>query len=383
MKIGIIATNSIPINRDVKKGTEIFLNIFINELARMTKKKYKHVHPVLFASGDSESPIPKISVTPLSSVEDPEIMKGNHKLFELALFSKAFSLQKEFDLFHVHVSNGEYLTPFAPFVRKPILITMHGGVKDAYDQKYFQLFKGCKNIHFISISDNQRNQLPDVPYVGTVYNGIDTRYNFKFSPEGGTDMLWVGRGMPEKGLDTVLDIINKTKRSTKIFPILNLEHLEWLKEEFIKQRNKIHRDINVTMNFDINRTKLVKHYQTSKLFLFPIQWEEPFGLVMVEAMACGTPVVAYAKGSVPEIVKDGETGFIVNPSPTDIRGEWITKKTGVDGLCEAVEKIYSMPQDQYETMRRKCRDHTRTKFSSRRMVTDYVKLYRHILSRKT
>lgn len=101
---------------------------------------------------------------------------------------------------------------------------------------------------------------------------------------------------------------------------------------------------------------------------------------MIEAMACGTPVVAYARGSVPEVIKDGETGFIVNSSEEDKRGDWIVKKTGIEGLCEAVEKIYSMPEEQYRQMRRNCRTHVEKNFTVERMVGEYEKVYNQILS---
>ena len=93
-------------------------------------------------------------------------------------------------------------------------------------------------------------------------------------------------------------------------------------------------------------------------------------------MACGTPVVAYARGSVPEIVKDGETGFLVNPSEADIRGDWVIKKTGIDGLCEAIEKIYSMSEKEYQKMRLNCRSLVEKSFSASRMAEKYLKIYR-------
>lgn len=103
---------------------------------------------------------------------------------------------------------------------------------------------------------------------------------------------------------------------------------------------------------------------------------------MIESMACGTPVVAFARGSVPEIIKDGETGFIVNPSDDDIRGNWIIKKTGIEGLCEAVERIYSMPEKQYLEMRKACRAHVEKHFTVERMVDEYEKVYEEILAKK-
>lgn len=104
-----------------------------------------------------------------------------------------------------------------------------------------------------------------------------------------------------------------------------------------------------------------------------------FGLVMIGVMSCGTPVVAYARGSVPEVIKDGETGFIVNPSDEDKRGDWIIKKTGIEGLVEAVKRIYSMPENQYQQLRKNCRRHIENNFTAERMINDYVQVYQEIL----
>jgi glycosyltransferase involved in cell wall biosynthesis len=101
---------------------------------------------------------------------------------------------------------------------------------------------------------------------------------------------------------------------------------------------------------------------------------------MIEAMACGTPIVAYARGSVPEVVVDGETGFIVNTTNEDIRGDFIIKKTGIEGLCEAVNRIYAMPRDEYMLMRRKCRMRVEEHFTSDKMASNYIDLYKKVLS---
>ena len=125
---------------------------------------------------------------------------------------------------------------------------------------------------------------------------------------------------------------------------------------------------------------MIKRYGKSKVLVMPYQWEEPFGLVMIESMACGTPVVAYARGSVPEIIKDGQTGFIVNSSEKDKRGDWIVKKTGIEGLLEAVEKIYAMPEAEYLEMRRNCRKHIEKHFTIERMINDYVETYKEVVA---
>ncbi|MGB2762611.1 MAG: glycosyltransferase, partial [Minisyncoccales bacterium] len=107
----------------------------------------------------------------------------------------------------------------------------------------------------------------------------------------------------------------------------------------------------------------------AKLLLLPIQWEEPFGLVMIEAMACGTPVIAFRRGSVPEIIKDGVTGFICKPNDLNL-------------MIKTVKKIYQMPEAEYKKMRHNCRRHVEKNFSVEKMVDNYEKVYYKILARQ-
>jgi glycosyltransferase involved in cell wall biosynthesis len=100
---------------------------------------------------------------------------------------------------------------------------------------------------------------------------------------------------------------------------------------------------------------------------------------MIEAMACGTPVIAYARGSVPEVIVDGVTGFVVNSSDDDIRGNWIIKKTGIEGLQEAIEKIYSLSDDEYLKIRKNCRKHVEENFTFNKMVDEYEKVYKEVI----
>ena len=120
---------------------------------------------------------------------------------------------------------------------------------------------------------------------------------------------------------------------------------------------------------------LAKFYQNACAFLFPIHWEEPFGLVMIEAMACGTPVIAYNRGSVSEIVRDGVTGFIIEEEDRGNqgnRGNWVIKKTGIEGLVEAIKRIG-------EIDRASCRRHVEENFTMEKMVEGYEKVYKKIL----
>lgn len=378
MKVAFLTTNLVKIYKNTKKGTEIFDYLLLKHLA----KHKKDVQITAFASGDSRLPVPIESVTYKSSTEDKKIGVNSHIYFELALIAKAFSQQKKFDLFHVNTGVGELILPFAQFVKKPIVVTMHGSLDQTYTQKLFNQFKHVTNIHFISISNTQRKPFPSLNYCKTIYHGVDTKSNFHFNPVGDNNIIWTGRAIPDKGLDVVLTVAKKLKRKAKIFPIIKDEYLQWLHDEIIKRRNLIYQVVKIYIDFDVNRQELDHHYQTSKVFLFPLQWEEPFGFTIVESMACGTPVVAYARGSVPELIKDGETGFIVNAADDNIRGNWIIKKTGIEGLCEAVERIYAMPEDQYRKMRLACRQHVEKNFTAEQMASNYIDVYKQISNKR-
>ncbi len=378
IRLGIINTNYVKIGQYTKKGTEIFDYILITNLAKLKKKSF---NITAFCSGNSRLPVKIESVSYWPSIDSKQINSNSHPLFEAALVSKAISLQKNFDLYHVNLGNGEYVLPFAEYTKKPILVTMHGTSFEPYTQKYYSLYKNLKNVFFVSISNYQRKPLPFLNYIKTIHHGINTKL-FAFNPLGGKHMVWTGRAIPEKGLDTIITVAKKTKKTTKVFPIIKDEYLEWLHNEIIKKRDIISQIVKISIDFNVNRNNLVCEYQNSKLFLFPLRWEEPFGLTLIESMSCGTPVVAFARGSVPEIIKDGETGFIVNPSDDDIRGNWMIKKTGIEGLCEAIERIYRMPEAEYKAMRLACRQHAEANFTVERMIDQYEEVYKQILNKR-
>lgn len=375
MRIAIVCSNFTSISKGAKKGTEIFDYILINNLA----KEDKNLDITAFASGDSILPIKTESIDFHPSVSDKSIIqKDKHIIFELALLSKAFSMQDNFDLYHINIGDGDIVLPFARFVDKPVLITLHYTQDTGYVNKYFSLFSNLNNVSFISVSNAQRNFFPFLNYAGTIYHGIETEA-FEFDPKGGESIMWAGRGVPDKGLNEVLQVLKRIRKKARIFPLKKEEHIEWLKEQVADLKTSI-ADDNLLIEFDKDRLDLITHYKSSKLFLFPISWEEPFGLVLIESLSCGTPIVAFARGSIPEIIKDGKTGFIVNPSETDIRGDWTTKKTGIDGLCEAIEKIYSMSEEKYQEMRSNCRNLVEKSFSAKQMAQEYLKVYRKIVA---
>lgn len=375
IRLGIINSNYVTISRGTKKGTEIFSYILIRQLARQAKRY--NLHMTAFASGDSELPVKLVSVNYKSSMKDNDIGEWHHKTYELALLSKAFSMQHEFDLYHVNIGNGDSVLPFAPFVNKPILVTMHGSfLEENYNKKYLALFNNLKNVYFVSLSSAQRLPLPHLHYIDTIPHGIDTKRTWKFDAVGGDHMVWAGRAIKEKGINELPIIAKTAKKTLEVYPMVKQESPKWIKD-LVEHHHRPPAFFSV--NKPVNRHELGEKYQQSKVLLFPIQWEEPFGFVLIEALACGTPVIAYARGSVPEIIEDGVTGFIINPSPSEKKGDFIIKKTGIDGFLEAIERIYAMPEQEYRAMRKSCRQKVEHCFTVQKMIKRYIETYKKVL----
>ena len=372
MRIAIVCSNYFNIRKDTANGTAIFNYSFITSLVAHAQREDLSI--TAFASGASELPVKveSIGFSP-SSADENLAVSGKHVLYEQTLLSKAFSMQDQFDLYHVNIGDGDIALPFAPFVKRPIVITLHHILDTDYMRKYFSLYNRSSNVFFISASNAQRKLLPNLNYLSTIYHGVEPKV-FSFNGSGGESILWAGRAIPEKGIHHVVEVAKKTNRNANLFGIPRKEHQAWL------QRTVLDKLGQNTFQTGLHRHQLIEHFQTSKVFLLPVSYEESFGFVLIEAMSCGTPVIAFARGSIPEVIRDGETGFIVNSSDDDIRGDWIIKKTGVEGLCEAVEKIYSMSKDVYGEMRLACRNHVMQHFTIERMVSEYIQAYKKAIT---
>ncbi|KKT22431.1 MAG: Glycosyltransferase, partial [Parcubacteria group bacterium GW2011_GWB1_43_8b] len=223
----------------------------------------------------------------------------------------------------------------------PTVYTLHDPIYP-WRAEMFQMF-ASPNQYYISISDAQRVPAPDFNYLATIYNGIDLA-DVPFSEKHGDYLLFVGRITPEKGVAEAVEVARKT--GEKLF-ILGPETTGSYWEEKIKPYlgDQI-RHIGV-----VSRKELYEYYKNAKATLVPIQWEEPFGLVMVESMATGTPVVAFRRGSVPEVIDHGKTGYVVD---------------SVSEMADALKKI-----DRID--RRECRRRVEANFTTELMVNRYEK----------
>jgi glycosyltransferase involved in cell wall biosynthesis len=255
----------------------------------------------------------------------------------------------EFDVLFFH--HPESAAPYARlYPDVPVVFTLH----DYLDTTRRQIMEmhTSPNQHFVSISNSQRRDAPDLKYAATVYNGIDTD-EFAFSDSHEDYLMFAGRIVPEKGLKEAVQVALQTGKRLLIAGS-TLPTSQWYFDEHVKPflSDKI---LYLGM---MDRDQMAKYYQKALALLVPIQWEEPFGLTMAEAMACGTPIIAFRRGSVPEVVDDTKTGFIVD---------------NTSSMIAAVEKIDSIS-------RKQCRKHVENNFSLLQMIDGYEKVLTDIVT---
>jgi len=281
------------------------------------------------------------------------------------------------DILHVYLDNFAHY--FAQFCKSPVVFTLHDPVfkENILERLRLSLFP---NFNYIMISDKQKTTYESSLHFTstfTIHHGLEIR-NFSYTENPQNYIAIMGRILPEKGFEDAIQIATQLNKKLKLATSKN-----YLETAYFNTLIKpLLHSPNIEQMLYLQENQKNEFLGLAKAFLFPIKWEEPFGMVMIEAMATGTPVVAYAQGSVPEILKDGETGFIVNLSEQDKRGDWIIKKTGTEGLSEAVERIYAMPQEQYHQMRKNCRLHIERHFTTEKMVNNYEKVYREIIDKQ-
>lgn len=372
MKIAIVCSNFLripPIPTELPPGQTGASERVMHRIAEGMVKKGHDVS--LYASGDSETSAKLVSVSPHSSVMDPEVGVDRHVDMEYFLLSQCYQDAKEgrFDIIH---SSFDIRSAFyAPFVSTPTVATLHSPL---YGLRKTILEKLHSSQWYVSISNTQREGLPSLPYAGTVYHGLDfDQYN-----EGsgqGEYLITVGRVHPKKGTTIAIEVAQALGKKLSIFGT----HGE---DEYWELCKKSIDGTHIVYTGMVEQQQIIGAYQQAKAFLFPIQWEEPFGLVMIEAMAVGTPVIVFTRGSAPEIVVDGVSGYLVNSSEDDKRGDYQVKQTGIEGLKEAVNKIYALSREEYFAMRRAARRKVAELFTIEKMIEGYEKIYQKIIDKK-
>lgn len=366
MKILVLASNFKPVTPDSISAPERIALIIADG---MVKRDHE---VILAASGDSKTKARLFSVHPNASILDPKIGQKRHIDYELMLIKEAINLanKENFDLICSQFDTRSAI--LADLAKCPVVSILHGPLTSSINP-ILTLYKN--NQKYISISNFQRNSNQELNYIKTVYHGVDIDL-FEFEPKPQNYLITVGRATPEKAFNLSIEIAKKSKQKLRIIASVKAE----LNKQYLKKY--VYPEIdnkNIFCKENVPYLDIHNEINKAKAFIFPIKWEEPFGLVLIEAMACGTPVIAYARGSIPEIVLDGETGFIINSSLDDKRGKWIIKRTGIEGMIEAIKKIYEMPDNEYQEMRRRCREHIEKQFTIQKMLDEYEKLFEKIL----
>lgn len=283
----------------------------------------------------------------------PFLPKINEKVvnfYEQLMVSKIYQLnQKEkFDIIHIHPYRRCIV--FAPLTKTPTVITIHDPIK-GWAKHLLSFTKNIPQIFLISLSNAQRKPMLNLNYAATIYNGIDLQ-KFKFNEKPEDYFLVAGRFVPEKGIDLAILAAKKAKIKLKIAggPA---------EGPFWEKKIKPYLDNRIQYVGMVDYFKMAEFYGKAKGVLYPQRWEEPFGLVFIESMACGTPVIAFDRGSAKEIIKDGKTGFIVK---------------NINEMIEAIKKID-------EIKRRDCRTLVEKNFTIEKMISDYEKVFYQITSR--
>ena len=335
MRIAQIAPLHEAVPPKLYGGTERVVSYLTEELVALG-------HDVtLFASGDS---LTSARLAPMSNQAlrlDPGVrdtLAPHLRMLELILRQA-----DEFDVMHLHV---DYL-PFSAFVRQPtpFLTTLHGRLDL---QEYVEIFNIFPRVPVVSISDSQRLPVPDLNWLGTVQHGLP-RDLLTPQPVKAEYLAFLGRISPEKGVDKAIRIAGRAGMKLKI--AAKVDRLD--ADYFNEQIKPLFAAPHVEYIGEINEDQKPEFLSGATALMFPIDWPEPFGLVMIEAMACGTPVIAYKRGSVPEVLEDGLTGAIVGSETEALR---------------AVNRLHVFDR---AAIRRRFEE----RFAARRMAEEYLEVY--------
>ena len=337
MRIGVLAPISWRVPPRHYGPWERVVSILTEGLVR------QGVDVTLFATADSLTSARLVAVAPTGYSEDPTL---DPKVYEGLHVAAAFEHAGEFDLIHNHF---DFLPlTYSRLVQTPVVTTIHG----FSSPRILPVYRAYNDVgHYVSISNADRD--PGLTYAATVYHGIPLE-EFTFRPDPGDYLLFFGRIHPEKGAREAIELARRSGRRLILAGIIQ-------DEAYFREA--------VAPFVDGDRVRYVGSVgpeQRNALLggafalLHLIGFEEPFGLSVVEAMATGTPVIAFSRGSMPEIIADGSVGYLVD---------------SLDAAEEALQRVSAID-------RGACRAHVEARFSAERMVEDYIKVYRLVLGRR-
>ncbi len=337
MRVAQIAPIAHPVAAGVGESVEQLVWLLCEELVR------RGPEVTLFATGDSDTSARLASAYPRGYEQDSDLW--DWRLHETVNAAQAFERAGEFDLIHSHAYH--FALPFTRLVSTPVVHTYHVEM----DQDVLAAYRRYPEAHLVAVSQWQRSTLPDLPVAEVIPHGIDVAA-FPFRAGAGGHLLFLGRMIEDKGpleavrlarelgLPLVLAGPGSEYFEEHVRPLVDGEQISYVGRVGLKQRGEL--------------------LARAGALLLPLTYPEPFGLVMVEAMACGTPVVACSLGAVPELVQDGVSGFCA-PTPKQL-GELVPRALGLD--------------------RSRVREYALRRFDYRQMVERHEALYRRLVERE-
>jgi len=306
----------------------------------------------LFAAPGSKTKAKLVTVFPKPLLEAN--IPWSNPVWNLRNLSKAFEMANKgkFDIIHSHLDLWTLF--FQGLTKTPVLHTMHNPLyrtnADATKDDRLRLFsEEAYRTNIVLISKSALEQaMAKLPKARIIYNGSDLS-NFKFNPKGGDHFVWIARMNKHKGVENAIAAAEKLGAK-----LLLAGRIDPTQVPYFKKVIKPHLNRKIKYVGELTEGQLSDFYGPAKALLYPIEWEEPFGLVVTESMACGTPVIAYRRGSMPELIEHGKSGFVID--------------SDLNELVKAMKNI-----DQID--RTLVREHVEQKFSKERMVDDYEKAY--------
>jgi glycosyltransferase involved in cell wall biosynthesis len=345
MKIALLAPFEEPVPPEKYGGTEL---VVANIAAGLVEQGHT-VH--VLATGESKVAGNLIPLFPQAIRKDPLAQDANVRN-ALKIMGTAFAVEElhklDIDIIHNHL--GWRFVPSARQFPVPTITTLHGPLDIPYQQAIFNAFP---EHAYVSISDAQRRPMPHLNFAATVYNGIDIS-KLEYSPTGGEYLAFLGRMSPEKGPRIAIEAAKKAGMKLKM--AAKVDSVD--KAYFTKEIEPLVDGDQIEFVGEIGPQEKSDFLRNAYALLAPIQWEEPFGLFMVEALACGTPVIARRRGSVPELITHGVDGFIAE---TD------------EEVAQYISKIASIN-------RSVCRATAEKRFTVEAMTNRYLAVYETVIS---
>jgi glycosyltransferase involved in cell wall biosynthesis len=318
-------------------------------VAWLTEALIARGHQVtLFASGDSTCHAPLRAAW-------PEALRrlGLERLgsaYQLVTLSDVYGHEQDFDIIHTHLDYWSF--PFARLVTTPTISTLHGRLDLP---ELLPVYRAYPDAALVSISDAQRRWLPRLTWVGTVHHGMPADL-LAFHPGPGRYLAFLGRISPEKRPDLAIEVARRTGIPLKIAAKVDAVDRDYYEAEI----KRLITPPDIEYIGEITDREKSEFLGSALALLFPIDWPEPFGLVMIESLACGTPVIARPRGSVPEVIRHGVTGFVA---------------AELEQLVAAVGNVGKLS-------RHACRLEFEARFTSDRMAAEYERLYRNLIAER-